>query len=223
MIYNIIRPKKTTPASDIAVGDSLYCTVNGVRTEFIVIQQGNPDSSIYDSSCDGTWLMMKYLSDFVEWNRSGATYSDSVGVYSFCNDTFYNCLNIKSIINQAKVPVYKDNSYIAQISSPVFPLSMMELGLRYYYISISEGTKLSYFELDDETESAKNKRIAIYDGTATSYWTRTLNKTYTDYVYGVSSDGDARNLKSYGGNWRVRPCFIIPSTTKIDVSGNILI
>lgn len=28
--------------------------------EFIVVNQGNPDSTIYDSTCDGTWVLLKY-------------------------------------------------------------------------------------------------------------------------------------------------------------------
>ena len=48
-----------TSISELPVGTSVYADYNGVRTEFIVIQQGNPDPAIYDDSCNGTWLLIK--------------------------------------------------------------------------------------------------------------------------------------------------------------------
>ena len=44
--------------STLAVGSSVYLNVGGVRKEFLVVHQGKP-SSLYDSSCNGTWLLMK--------------------------------------------------------------------------------------------------------------------------------------------------------------------
>ncbi len=48
-------------ADSLNVGDSIWCNVNNVRTEFIIVQKGNPDTSMYDSSCDGVWLMQKSI------------------------------------------------------------------------------------------------------------------------------------------------------------------
>lgn len=45
-------------ASSLAVGSSVYCNVNGTKTEFIIVHQSKP-SSLYDDSCNGTWLLMK--------------------------------------------------------------------------------------------------------------------------------------------------------------------
>lgn len=41
--------------STLAVGSSVYLNVGGVRKEFLVVHQGLP-SSMYDASCNGTWL-----------------------------------------------------------------------------------------------------------------------------------------------------------------------
>lgn len=43
-----------TRLCNIAVGGTVKIKVNGTVKEFIIVQQGNPDSTIYDSSCDGT-------------------------------------------------------------------------------------------------------------------------------------------------------------------------
>lgn len=41
-----------------AVGSTVKIKVNGTVKDFIIIHQGKP-SSVYDDSCNGTWLLMK--------------------------------------------------------------------------------------------------------------------------------------------------------------------
>ena len=48
-----------TRLGDMAVGSTVKIKVNGTAKDFIIVHQGNPDSTIYDSSCDGTWVLMK--------------------------------------------------------------------------------------------------------------------------------------------------------------------
>ena len=59
-----------------AVGSIVKIKVNGASKDFIVVQQGNPNTSTYDSSCNGTWLLMKDI------------YTTS----TFGNNNSYNCL-----------------------------------------------------------------------------------------------------------------------------------
>lgn len=44
----------TTRLCNMAVGSTVKIKVDGTLKDFIIVQQGNPDSTIYDSSCDGT-------------------------------------------------------------------------------------------------------------------------------------------------------------------------
>jgi hypothetical protein len=61
----------------LAVGSSLYLNVGGVRKEFLVVHQGLP-SSIYDDSCNGTWLLMKDIYENRVWqSRSINKYESS--------------------------------------------------------------------------------------------------------------------------------------------------
>lgn len=39
---------------DMAVGSTVKIKVNNTLRDFLIVQQGNPDTSIYDASCDGT-------------------------------------------------------------------------------------------------------------------------------------------------------------------------
>ena len=49
-----------TPISGFPVGTSVYLYEGGgTAVEYIIVQQGNPDTSTYDSSCNGTWIMRK--------------------------------------------------------------------------------------------------------------------------------------------------------------------
>lgn len=43
-----------TRLCNMAVGSTVKIKVNGTVKDFIIVQQGNPDSTIYDSSCNGT-------------------------------------------------------------------------------------------------------------------------------------------------------------------------
>lgn len=38
----------------MTVGSTVKIKVDGTVKDFIIVHQGNPDSTIYDSSCDGT-------------------------------------------------------------------------------------------------------------------------------------------------------------------------
>ena len=87
-----------------AVGSIVKIKVNGASKDFIVVQQGNPNTSTYDSSCAGTWLLMKdiYTTSTFGSNNS---YKDS-SIHTYLNGTFYNLIdsNIRAAIKQVKIP-----------------------------------------------------------------------------------------------------------------------
>lgn len=230
MIYNVIERKKSTPASDIAIGDSLYCTVDGVRTELVVVQQGNPDASIYDSSCDGTWLMMKYCREGT-WATSSANKYENSTVDSYLNGVFASKLNINKIIKYVKIPYRQGGGQGAiqkgsnGLDVKLFLLSAIETGINDSYAG-NDGSKLDYFISGNDID-ARAKRIAVMqDGTATHWWTRTPVLGTTQYAVLISGEGSyftGGSTSVSRTDYGVRPCFIIPSDTKIDASGNILI
>ena len=53
-----------------AVGSIVKIKVNGASKDFIIVQQGNPSTSVYDSSCDGTWLLMKDNYNYKAWTAT---------------------------------------------------------------------------------------------------------------------------------------------------------
>lgn len=69
--------------------------------------------------------------------------------------------------------------------------------------------------------TANNKRIANYNGSATSWWLRSPDTNNTNYVWYVYSDGNYGNWNYYNA-YGVRPALILPSTALVDDELNVL-
>ena len=207
----------------VGVLQSVYCNVNNIKTEFIIVNQGKP-SSLYDDSCDGTWLLMKDIYGNYTWDATGRTiYSDS-GVHSYLNSTLLNLVDIKDVIKQVKIPHGNGGSDVLSgangLSTKIFLLAGYEVGFGGISHVPEDGAKLSYFDSGTGTY-ANNKRVATFNGSAFVWWLRSAHTTDHREVWDVNTDGmDRYDLatKSLG----VRPAFILPSDTYIDENNNIL-
>ena len=126
-----------TTIDNLPSGTIVKDTIDGTEFEFIVVNQGIPQQSgLYDSSCNGTWLMLKQLYNQQVWNGSGSTsiYSGSQ-IAAYLNSDFYNLLssNLRNALQTAKIPYASGTSVSAGTSgveSKVFLLSALELGLQ---------------------------------------------------------------------------------------------
>ena len=214
--------------STLAVGSSVYLNVGGVRKEFLVVHQGKP-SSMYDESCNGTWLLMKDIYEERQWHSSDTNYLEFSTIHSYLNSTFLNLFDsdIRDAIKQVKIPYRKnggsggtDQNGANGLSAKVFLLSGYEVGwttIDNQYFPV-DGAKLSYFESGTGT-SANNKRIAKLDGSAPFWWLRSPYQSGN--VWRVSPNGhyDSSNASYSNG---IRPCIILPSNTLVDDSGNVV-
>lgn len=80
----------------MAVGSTVKLKVDGTLREFLIVQQGRP-SSIYDASCDGTWLLMKDCYEQRQWhNAKGNDYANS-DIHKYLNSTWINKLVVHKI------------------------------------------------------------------------------------------------------------------------------
>lgn len=209
-----------TPLGELAVGSSVFANVNGVRTEFLVVNQGKP-SDLYEDSCDGTWLLMKDCYESRAWHSSNVNKYESSSIHSYLNSTFLNLFEsaVKDAIKQVKVPYRQnggsggtDQSGETGLSCKIFLLSGYEVGFttsnsRYFPI---DGARLSYFDLGNGT-SANNKRIAKCAGAADTWWLRSPNTGLTDYAFRVYTDGK-ENTKAVSELSGIRPALVLPST-----------
>ena len=155
-----------------AVGSVLKLNLNGSPKNFIVVHQGKP-SSLYDDSCDGTWLLMQDIYSTRQWDGSNNDYKNS-DIHSWLNGTFLNLFdaNIREAIKQVKIPYHNGTGSSGSVASganglscKIFLPSGYELGWTKSDNSYfpQDGAKLDYFTAG--TGSAANKkRIAKYNG-----------------------------------------------------------
>ena len=218
------------PISALAVGSSVFCNVNGVKTEFIVVNQGKP-SDMYDDSCNGSWLLMKDIYENHVWDSGNTNKYEISEINTYLNSTFLNLFdsNIKDVIKQVKIPYRKDGgsdgndqSGANGLPAKIFLLSGYEVG---WTTSINsyfpvDGAKLSYFESGTAT-SANNKRIANLNGSAATWWLRSQNTFNNDHVYGVLSNGEYNDYNA-SNSYGIRPTLVLPFDTQVDFQGNIV-
>lgn len=214
----------------LSVGSSVYLNVGGVKKEFLVVHQGLP-SSLYDASCDGTWLLMKDCYERRQWNSSDENKYESSTINSYLNSTFIGLFDsaVQGIIKQVKIPYRKgggsggtDQSGANGLSVKIFPLSGYEIGWTTDidpYLPV-DGVKLAYFESGTST-SAQNKRIAYLNGSAVDWWLRSMNGYAATSVWFVDSSGGF-GTRGVSTSLGIRPALILPSTTLVDDSGNVV-
>lgn len=212
-----------------AVGSIVKLKVNGTAKEFIVVHQGKP-GSMYDDSCNGTWLLMKDIYEERVWHSSNVNKYESSTIHTYLNGTFLNLFDsdVKNAVKQVKIPYRKnggsngtDQSGANGLPCKVFLLSGYEVGWTisdYRYFPV-DGAKLAYFERGADT-SANNKRIANFDGPAANWWLRsqdTYDTRVVCFVNSIGDDGSDPASSSYG----IRPALVLPSDAIVDDGGNI--
>ena len=209
-----------------AVGSIVKIKVNGASKDFIVVQQGNPNTSTYDSSCNGTWLLMKDIYTTSTFGNNNS-YKDS-SIHTYLNGTFYNLIdsNIRAAIKQVKIPYQNGTGSGGSLatgsnglSTKVFLLSGYEVGWTTsdngYFPK--DGVRLAYF---GNSSGGNSKRVAYNGSSAASWWLRSPNTINGNVVWYVYTGG------SYNGGWfndsyGVRPAFILPSTLVVSDDGTV--
>ena len=209
IVPQLKAPSTSILASDLAVGSTVKLMENGVAVEYLVVNHGIPsDSSLYDSSCDGLWLLRKDIYTTMAFDSLNSVYVNS-DVHAYLNSTFLGLFDdvAKSAIKPVKV--LADGS---QVDATVFLLSCNELGLVNSSEEASdEGCKLEYFEADTAGDS---KRIAYLDGAATSWLTRSAAVNNLT-VWAVDETG-ALDYIAHSNSRGIRPALILPSTALFD-------
>jgi hypothetical protein len=213
--------------SSKAIGSTIKLKVNGSAKDFIVVHQGKP-SSVYDDSCNGTWLLMKDIYENRQWHSSNTNDYANSTIHSYLNSTFLNLFesNIKNAIKQVKLPYRKGSGTSTTVTSgsnglsaKIFLLSATETSFSFSSMPSGEGAELAYFK-GCADNSSDSKRVAYLNGSATVWWLRSPNCYGFDYALYVSSNGDWDNYScsySYG----IRPALILPSTLLVSDDGTV--
>lgn len=214
--------------SSKAIGSTIKLKVNGSAKDFIVVHQGKP-SSVYDDSCNGTWLLMKDIYENRQWHSSNTNDYANSTIHSYLNSTFLNLFesNIKKAIKQVKLPYRKGSGTSTTVTSgsnglsaKIFLLSATETSFNFSsYMPSGEGAELAYFK-GCADNSADSKRVAYLNGSATVWWLRSPGCSYFGGALCVVSNGDW-NGSGCSGSCGIRPALILPSTLLVSDDGTV--
>lgn len=214
--------------SSKAIGSTIKLKVNGSAKDFIVVHQGKP-SSVYDDSCNGTWLLMKDIYENRQWHSSNTNDYANSTIHSYLNSTFLNLFesNIKNAIKQVKLPYRKGSGTSTTVTSgsnglsaKIFLLSATETSFNFSsYMPSGEGAELAYFK-GCADNSADSKRVAYLNGSAAHWWLRSPGCSYFGSALRVDSDGDW-NHNYCSNSCGVRPALILPSTLLVSDDGTV--
>lgn len=217
-------------ASILAVGSIVKLMEGGTAVEYLVVNQGIPsNSSLYDASCDGTWLLRKDIHSKRQWDPNNVNKYESSAINPWLNGEFFNALGSaeQAAIKQVKIPYRKnggsggsDQSGASGLLCKVFLLSGPEVGMAGEIYMPDNGAKLDYFTSGTIT-SANNKRIAYLNGSAAHWWLRSPYTEDTRYVFGVYSSGVCIGY-SPSNSYGIRPAVILPSNAVFDETTMIL-
>lgn len=210
----------------LAVGSIVKLNVDGVATNFIVVHQGLP-SSVYDSSCNGTWLMAVKCPNYQDyWSTSNNSYASSIP-HSWFNTTYLASfdIDIQKAIKSVKIPYTNGAGNVGSVatganglSAKIFLPSLAELDLTNTGANV-EGATLAYFE-----GAANSKRVAGAGSyTAINYFTRTPSNANNTNAYAISTTGSASSINIVSKNKRYfRPTLIMPYNLTVDDSGMVI-
>ena len=213
--------------SSKAIGSTIKLKVNGSAKDFIVVHQGKP-SSVYDDSCNGTWLLMKDIYENRQWHSSNTNDYANSTIHSYLNSTFLNLFesNIKNAIKQVKLPYRKGSGTSTTVTSgsnglsaKIFLLSATETSFSFSYMPSGEGAELAYFK-GCADNSSDSKRVAYLNGSAARWWLRSPSCGNFRSALCVNSSGDWGH---YGCSYSsgIRPALILPSTLLVSDDGTV--
>lgn len=213
--------------SSKAIGSTIKLKVNGSAKDFIVVHQGKP-SSVYDDSCNGTWLLMKDIYESRQWHSSNTNDYANSTIHSYLNGTFLAMFdsNIQKAIKQVKLPYRKGSGTSTTVTSgsnglsaKIFLLSATETSFSFSYMPSGEGAELAYFK-GCADNSSDSKRVAYLNGSATGWWLRSPYCNLFSGALYVHSNGDWYS-GDCSNSFGIRPALILPSTLLVSDDGTV--
>lgn len=212
--------QRGTPLGNLAVGSTVKIAVGGTDYDWLVVHQGLP-GSMYDASCNGTWLLMKDIYTKMKFDSRSNLFVNS-SLLQYLNTTFHDAIdaNVRKLIKVATIPyIAKNNTNVASsgnLRAWVFLLSMTEVGFVDTASSNMpiEGAKLCYFN--------SRSKIAYFGEEAAAWWSRTPYAVFNWNVWYIESNGDSAYSDVRGFYCGVRPCMILPQDALVDDTGHII-
>lgn len=215
--------------SSLAVGSLIKINEGGTAVNYRVIHQGLPDNTLYDSSCDGTWVVREEIKTKMAFSDSTAIGNDyeKSNHHAYLSGEFLSLFDSKTqaVIRQVKIPYTKGKGSAGTLCTGADGLSTKFFSLSYVEITGSgsstssmptnrEGVQLSYFSSGSAT-----LRKAYYEGTATGWLTRTPEIDDAKSLQAVTSTGSMGGVQ-YSASYGIRPAAVLIGTKVVDPTPN---
>ena len=218
-------PRAGQPISALPVGTIVKLIEGGTPTDYIIVHQGLP-SSIYDASCEGTWLLRKEIFENRQWHSSKVNDWANSTLKAYLDSTFLGRFdaNIQNAIKQVKIPYRPGsgtsgtvNSGANGLSCKVFLLSGYEVGTVTTSQNLPpDGACLSYFAGTAATDA---KRIAYLSGKAVTWWLRSPSTLNALNAWSVILNGSCDYI-GCSNSTGVRPACVLPSDLLVSSTPN---
>lgn len=243
--------------SDLPVGTIVNFRENGTYVPYEIINQGAPShqgekfscyyggttlevtTSVYDSSCNGTWILRYQRSTTWPYNTSGSTNWGTGSEHSYCMNTFYPMITDKHLVKQVVLPSPTGQSTVGVITTSCFLLSAFECGQLFHkdsgdLVPLSKypqcGAPLQWVNPYWDHAYGENPNssiIAGHDPNAekwlNTWMLRSTIKGRDSAVYGVNGGsqgiiGDSQSNRTIG----IRPTMVLNADALVDENNNIL-
>lgn len=216
-----------TPLGSLAVGSVVYFAVGGVRTPWIVVNQGRP-GTMYDASCDGTWLLCKDVYESKQWSKTVKNDYSLSNIKAYMNSTFFNSISqkVRDVIKDVRIPYRPGGGSSTSVNSgasgllcKIFLLSAAEVNIGFNNRP-KEGVWLKYF-MNCNTTGADDLRVANYNGVPGDWWLRTPDTATSNNAVLVTKTGamSSSNVAYLHG---FRPALVLPKEVLVDGDGNVM-
>ena len=211
MIFFLSRARAGKKASQLSIGESLWLMENDELTEYFVVQQGNPNNTVYtDGGANGTWILRKDVANFGTY-RQILTDQLSNGTYLARFPA-----EVQNALREVTLPRYYETTVEVSKSctSKVHLPSVVEVG------GTGSNSFAPTFVLEFFRGASNEDRIAYLDGTATPYWlweyiVVTIDGTPSHTYHSVKASGEISAVTITNGP-KCRPMMILDPDTKFD-------
>lgn len=208
------------------VGDVVKIKENGVPVNFIIVQKGLP-SDMYDSSCDGVWVLRKTTHSDRPFNNTANNDYENSSINKWLNGEYLNSIDpeICAYIKQVKVPFKKgtgNDPAGVQTGADGLPCKVFFLAGNEIITPaeaentrfINDGSNLTYF-------SSTNMRICNNSSNVGTRWRIRTPTGDAKTAYHANPTGGF-NANVATDSFGVRPAFVLPYNLLVESDGTVL-
>ena len=213
----------TLTQTDAQNGKIINLPYKGAMTPHRVVHIGNPDSDLYDSSCNGVWLLREDIVELGDWQVTNVNTGFPNSTIANAMDGYFNNydISVQASIKSANIPycVGGGSLDVTTTTKKIFPASMKELGADVGTNNYPEdGAPLQYFITHPDA------LVANFNNTPTEYWSRSPDDRFSTWVYSINKVGgvggdSAGNARGYRYLFIMDPTFT--ATYYVDPNGGI--